>query len=60
MKVQHEIEYKKCVYVVDSGIFLVFIISHRAIEVDTKKIDDIVNMPTHTKISQLRTSQGTI
>jgi hypothetical protein len=46
---------KNGVFGVDSGIFLGFIVSHKGIEVDTKKIDTIVNMPPPKKISQLRT-----
>lgn len=46
------------VFGVDSGKQLGFLVSHRGIEVDTKKIDVIVNMPPPKNISQLRSLQG--
>lgn len=51
---------KKCVLYVDSGKLLGFITSHKGIEVDTKKIDAIVNMLPPTNISQLHTLKGRI
>lgn len=43
---------EKYVFVVDIGNFLGFIVLHRCIEVETKKIDAIRNMPPPQKISQ--------
>lgn len=51
---------KNCVFCVDSGNILGFNVSHRGIDVDTKKIDAIFNMPPHRNISQLHTLQGII
>ncbi|GLJ23982.1 hypothetical protein SUGI_0456270 [Cryptomeria japonica] len=51
---------RKCVFGVDSGKLLGFIVSHRGIEVDTKKIDAIVNMPPPRNVSQLKSLQGKI
>lgn len=51
---------RKCLFGVDSRKLLGFIVSHHGIEVDTKKIDAIVNMPPPKNISQLRSLQGKI
>lgn len=51
---------RKCVFGVDSGKLLGFIVSNRGIEVDTKKIDAIVNMPPPRNVSQLKRLQGKI
>ena len=51
---------KKCAFGVDSRKLLGFIISKRGIEVDTEKIDAIVNMPPPKNISQLCSLQGKI
>ena len=42
---------KKCVFRVDSGKLLGFIISKRGIEVDIENIDAIINMPHPKNIS---------
>lgn len=51
---------QKCVFGVESGKLLGFIVLHHGIEVDTKKIDAIVNMPPPRNVSQLKSLQGKI
>ena len=51
---------KKCVFGADSEKLLGFIVSNRGIEVETKKIDAIINMPPPKNISHLHTLQGRI
>lgn len=50
----------KCVFSVDAGKLLGFIVSRRGIEIDTDKIDAIVNMPPTKNISHLHSLQGKI
>lgn len=50
----------KCVFSVDPRNILGFIVSHHGIEVDTNKIDAIVNMPPPRNIIELQSSQGKI
>lgn len=48
---------KKCVFGIDSGKFLGLFISPKGIEVDTRKIDVIINIPPPKNISQLHMLQ---
>lgn len=48
----------KCVFGVSSGWFLGFIVLHRRIKRDPKKITAIVEMPTPRNISELKRLQG--
>lgn len=50
----------KCIFDVDAEKLLGFIISCQGIEIDTNKIDAIVNMPPPRNISQLHSLQGKI
>ena len=51
---------KKCVFGIDSGKLLGFIISKQGIEVDTENIDAIINIPPPKNISHLHSLQGKI
>ena len=47
----------KCIFCVESGRFLGFIISNKGIQLDPLKVEAIVNMPPHS-IRQLQSLQG--
>lgn len=48
----------KCAFSVSSGRFLGFIVWHRGIEIDPKKITAIIEMPTPKNIFKLKKLQG--
>ena len=48
----------KCVFYVESGIFLGFIVSNKSIQVDPLKVEAIVNMRPPRSIRQLQSLQG--
>lgn len=51
---------RKCIFGLDSGKLLGFIVSHRGNKVETKNIDAIINMPPPKNISQLCSLQRKI
>ena len=48
----------KCVFCVESGRFLMFIVSNRGIQVDPLKVEAIVNLPPPLSIRKLQILQG--
>jgi len=48
----------KCAFTVRSSVFLGFIVRHRGIEIEPKKITAILEMPPPQKLKELRTLQG--
>ncbi len=48
----------KCAFAVQSVVFLGFIIRHRGIEIEPKKIKAILNMPPPRELKDLRKLQG--
>jgi hypothetical protein len=48
----------KCAFAVQSGLFLGFVVRHRGIEVEPKKIKAILDMPAPQDLKELRTLQG--
>ena len=48
----------KCAFAVRSGVFLSFVVRHRGIEIEPKKIMAILEMPPPQELSELRTLQG--
>ena len=48
----------KCVFCVESGRLLEFIVSHKGIQVDPLKVEAIVNLPPPRSIRQLQSLQG--
>ncbi|KAK1668161.1 hypothetical protein QYE76_056320 [Lolium multiflorum] len=48
----------KCAFAVQSGVFLGFVVRHRGIEVEPKKIKAIPDMPAPQNLKELRTLQG--
>jgi hypothetical protein len=48
----------KCAFAVKSGVFLGFIIHHRGIEIEPKKIKAILKMPPPKNLSELKSLQG--
>ena len=48
----------KCVFCVESGILLGFIVSSRGIQVDPLKVEAIVNLPPPRSLRQLQSLQG--
>lgn len=51
---------RKCVFGLDSGKILVFLVLHQGIEEKIKKIDTIINMPPRKNIFQLHNLQGKV
>ena len=49
---------KKCAFDVTSGKLLGYIVSVKGIEVDPKKVQEIMDMPPPHNISQMRGLQG--
>jgi hypothetical protein len=48
----------KCAFAVKLGVFLGFIIHHRGIEIEPKKIKAILKMPPPKNLSELKSMQG--
>jgi ribonuclease HI len=48
----------KCAFAVKSGVFLGFIVHHRSIEIEPKKIKAILKMPPSQNLSELKSLQG--
>jgi hypothetical protein len=48
----------KCVFCVESGCFLGFIVSHHGIRVDPIKVEAILNLPPPSSLRQLQSLQG--
>ena len=48
----------KCTFGVTSGKFLGFIVRHRSIEIDQKKIDAILKMPEPRNVHEVKSLQG--
>jgi len=48
----------KCVFAVQSGVFLGFIVHHRGIEIVPKKIKAIFDLPPPQNLSDLKSLQG--
>jgi hypothetical protein len=48
----------KCAFAVKSGVFLGFIVHHRGIEIEPKKIKAIFKMPPPQNVSELKSLQG--
>nr|XP_051211175.1 uncharacterized protein LOC127328628 [Lolium perenne] len=48
----------KCAFAVQSGLFLGFVVHHRGIEIEPKKIKAILNMPPPCNLKELRALQG--
>jgi hypothetical protein len=48
----------KCAFAVQSGVFLGFVVRHRGIEVEPKKIKAILDMLAPQNLKELRTLQG--
>jgi hypothetical protein len=48
----------KCVFYVESGYILGFIISHQGIRVDPLKVEAILNLPPTSSLHQLQSLQG--
>jgi hypothetical protein len=44
----------KCTFAVKSGVFLGFIVHHRGIEIEPKKIKEILKMPRPQDVSELK------
>jgi hypothetical protein len=44
----------KCAFAVKSGVFLGFIVHHRGIEIEPKKIKEILKMPRPQDVSELK------
>ena len=48
----------KCAFAVQSGVFLGFVVRHRGIEIEPKKITAIRNMPPPQELKELKSLQG--
>ncbi|KAF0891250.1 hypothetical protein E2562_009428 [Oryza meyeriana var. granulata] len=48
----------KCAFTVQSGVFLGFVVRHRGIEIERKKIKAILNMPPPQELKDLKSLQG--
>jgi hypothetical protein len=48
----------KCAFAVKSGVFLGFIVHHRGIEIEPKKIKAILKMPPSQNLSELKSLQS--
>ena len=48
----------KCAFAVQSGVFIGFIIHHRGIEIQTKRIKAIFQMPPSQNLKELKSLQG--
>jgi hypothetical protein len=48
----------KCAFAVQLGVFLDFVVRHRGIEIEPKKIKAILNMPPPQELKDLRKLQG--
>uniref|UniRef100_A0A8R7PYG6 Reverse transcriptase domain-containing protein n=1 Tax=Triticum urartu TaxID=4572 RepID=A0A8R7PYG6_TRIUA len=57
---QHQLKMKplKCAFGVQSGLFLGFVVRHRGIEIEPKKIKAIIDMPPPQDLKELRSLQG--
>ena len=57
---QHQLKMNplKCAFAVQSGLFLGFVVRHRGIEVEPKKIKAILEMPAPRDLKELRTLEG--
>ena len=57
-KYQLKINLLKCAFVVQSGVFLGFIVHNRGIEIEPKKIKAILKIPSPQNLSELKSLQG--
>ena len=48
----------KCAFAVQSGVFLGFVVRHRGIEIEPKKITAIRKMPPPQELKELKSLQG--
>ena len=48
----------KCVFCVESGRLLGFVVSKTGIRVDPSKVEDIINLPPPSTLRQLQSLQG--
>jgi hypothetical protein len=57
---QHQLKMNplKCAFAVQSCLFLGFVVHHRGIEIEPKKIKAILNMPPPCNLNELRALQG--
>ena len=57
---QHQLKMNpmKCAFAVQSGLFLSFVVRHRGIEIEPKKIKAILDMSPPQDLKELRSLQG--